>query len=63
MATDWACAYCGRPAPSFDDPAVLEWEGGAAVYGVAATELPEVALVCPECRSAGEDEREEGAGD
>jgi hypothetical protein len=33
------------------------------VYAVAATELPEVALVCPECRAAGEAEREEGAGD
>lgn len=63
MAADWACAYCGRPAPAFEDSAVLDWEGGEAVYGVPAAELPEVALVCPECRAAGEAEREEGAGD
>lgn len=63
MATDRACAYCGQSAPAVDDPAVLEWEGGAAVYAAGAAESPEIALVCPECRAAGEAEREEGAGD
>ena len=55
-----ACAYCGRPAPHFDDPAILEWEGGEALYQSSDLEPPpESSLVCPDCRS---EEREEGEG-
>jgi hypothetical protein len=58
----YACAYCGRPAPALDDPALLEWEGAEALYLALDPELPPESLVCPDCRPA-EHELEEGEGD
>ena len=56
----YACAYCGRPAPPFEDPAILEWEGGEALHLSRDLTQPPESVVCPECRA---EEREEGGGD
>jgi hypothetical protein len=58
----YECSYCGRVAPAFDDPAILQWEGGEAVYLSADVDLPQGSLVCPDCRPE-EHDREEGPGD
>lgn len=55
----YACAYCGRPAPPFEDPAILEWEGGEALHLWRDLTLAPESVVCPECRA---EEREEGGG-
>jgi hypothetical protein len=56
------CAYCGRVAPGSDDPTILQWEGGEALYQSEHPDLPPESLVCPDCR-LDERERDEGAGD
>jgi hypothetical protein len=56
----YACAYCGRAAPPFDDPAILDWEGGEALYQARDLAFPPDSVVCPDCRR---DEREEGGSD
>jgi hypothetical protein len=58
----YTCAYCGLTAPRFDDPAILDWAGGEALYMADDPALPPESLVCPGCRGE-EPEREEGAGD
>ena len=58
----YLCAYCGRATPPSDDPAILDWEGGEALYQSEQFDLPPQSLVCPECRLE-ESERDEGAGD
>lgn len=58
----YACAYCGRAAPPFDDPALLEWAGGEALAMSRDLTLPAESVVCPECRPD-EMEREGGGGD
>jgi hypothetical protein len=56
----YACAYCGRPAPPFEDPSILDWQGGEALQLSRDLTLPPESVVCPECRR---EEREEGGGD
>lgn len=58
----YACAYCGRAAPALNDPAVLEWEGGEALYLSEDPQLPSESLVCPDCRAEAR-ERDSGEGD
>jgi hypothetical protein len=58
----YVCAYCGRTAPSLDDPALRQWEGGETLYLSDDPDLPAESLVCPECRLE-QREREAGEGD
>jgi hypothetical protein len=46
----YACAYCGRAAPALNDRALLDWEGGEALYLSEDPQLPPESLVCPDCR-------------
>jgi hypothetical protein len=58
----YACAYCSRGAPALNDPALLEWEGGEALYLSDDPQLPPESLVCPDCRVDAR-ERDSGAAD
>jgi hypothetical protein len=58
----YACAYCGRAAPALNDTALLEWEGGEALYLSEDPQFPVESLVCPDC-SVDARERESGEGD
>ena len=62
MADDYVCTSCGRPAPSLENVAILEWEGGAAAHFQEERDPQKLGLICPSCLAADRPEDEELGG-